>query len=45
MLSGNSLSQTRAGAILPILVRQAMARQKIPYGKLGEEVSVLKCHR
>ena len=39
-ISGNSLSQTRARAILPILVRQAMARQKIPYGKLGEEVGV-----
>ena len=39
-ISGNSLSQTRARAILPILVRQAMASQKIPYGKLGEEVGV-----
>ena len=40
MLSGNSLSQTRARTILPVLVRQAMASEKIPYGKLGQEVGV-----
>ena len=39
-ISGNSLSQTRSRTILPILVRQAMARQKITYGKLAEEVEV-----
>ena len=37
-ISGDSKSQKRARVILPILVRQAMARQKITYGKLGEEI-------
>ena len=32
------LYQTRARTILPILVRQAVARQKITYGDLGEDV-------
>ena len=39
-ISDDSKSQKRARVILPILVRQAMARQKIPYGKLGEEICV-----
>lgn len=39
-ISGSSKSKKRARVILPILVRQAMARQKIPYGKLGEEICV-----
>lgn len=39
-ISGGSKSKKRARIILPILVRQAMARQKIPYGKLGEEIGV-----
>ena len=34
------LYQTRARAILPILVRQAIAHQKIPYGKLAEELNL-----
>ena len=39
-ISGDSKSQKRARIILPILVRQAMARQKITYGTLGEEIGV-----
>ena len=39
-ISGNSKSQKAARTILPILVRQAMARQKITYGTLGEEIGV-----
>ena len=39
-ISGNLTSQKQARTILPILVRQAMARQKITYGKLGEEIGV-----
>ena len=39
-ISGDSLSQTRAQTILPILVRQAMARQKITYKNLGDEIGV-----
>ena len=34
------LYQTRARAILPILVRQAVARQKISYGDLGKELNL-----
>ena len=34
------LYQTRARAILPILVRQAVAGEKIPYGDLGEELDL-----
>ena len=39
-ISGNSKSQKAAQTILPVLVRQAMARQKITYGTLGEEIGV-----
>ena len=39
-ISGNLTSQKQARTILPILVRQAMARQKITYGTLGEEIGV-----
>lgn len=39
-ISGNSLYQRRARAALPILVRQAMARQKITYGDLAEELGM-----
>ena len=39
-ISGNSKSQKAARTILPILVRQARARQKITYGTLGEEIGV-----
>lgn len=38
--SDKKLYQTRARAILPILVRQAIAKQKIPYGKLAEELNL-----
>lgn len=34
------LYQTRARAILPILVRQAVAGQKISYGDLGKELNL-----
>lgn len=34
------LYQKRARAILPILVRQAMAKQKISYGDLGKELNL-----
>ena len=39
-ISGDSKSQKQARTILPILVRQAMARQKISYKNLGEEIGV-----
>ena len=39
-ISGDSTYQKQARTILPILVRQAMARQKIFYGTLGEEIGV-----
>ena len=34
------LTKERARAVLPILVRQAMACQTIPYGDLGEELGL-----
>lgn len=34
------LYQTRARSVLPILVRQAMASQKISYGNLGKELDL-----
>ena len=34
------LTKERARAILPILVRQALARQKITYADLGEELGI-----
>ena len=37
---GEALYQRRARAALPILVRQAMARQKIYYGDLAEELGM-----
>ena len=39
-ISGDSKSQKQARTILPILVRQAMAPQKIIYKNLGEEIGV-----
>ena len=35
-----NLTKERSRAILPILVRQAMARQKIKYKDLGEELGL-----
>ncbi len=39
-LSGDKLYQQRARAVLPVLVRQAKATQKIYYGDLAAEVSI-----
>ncbi len=39
-ISGNSFSEIQARAILPVLVRQAMACQKISYGKLAKELGI-----
>ena len=38
--SGDNLSQKRARVTLPILVRQAMASQRITYGNLGKELGL-----
>lgn len=40
-ISGDSLYQKRARSALPILVRQAMAREKIFYGDLAKELDML----
>ena len=39
-ISDDSKPQKQARTILPILARQAMARQKISYKNLGEEIGV-----
>lgn len=38
--SGDNLSQKRARVTLPILVRQAMASQRITYGNLGKKLGL-----
>ena len=39
-ISGDSLYQKRARTALPILVRQAMASEKISYGDLAKELDM-----
>ena len=40
IISGNSLYEKRARSALPILVRQALAKGKIYYADLAEELEV-----